>query len=191
MIDWRTRIAAYRSTGFPVCMGVGEDGRLFGIWNMGNDYRVRSGYHGGYPNTYLRRVRALFPEPCNVLHLFSGMVDLAAFPGDTVDLNAELGPTYLDDAQTLEHVPLERYDLVLADPPYTDEDASCYGFTMVNRNRVMQSLQRLRPGAVVVWLDMVKPMYSKAAFDLVGSIGVERSTNHRFRVVNIFERKGT
>jgi hypothetical protein len=28
-----------------------------------------------------------------VLHLFSGKVDLAALPGDTVDINAALNPT--------------------------------------------------------------------------------------------------
>ena len=69
---------------------------------MGNDYRVKSEYYGGYPATYLRRIKALFPDMRRVLHLFSGKVNLSAFPGDTVDVNKSLVPTYLDDAQTLE-----------------------------------------------------------------------------------------
>jgi hypothetical protein len=103
---------------------------------MGNDYRVRSGYYGGYPAGYLRRIKSMFPDKSRVLHLFSGKVDLTVLPGDTVDINPDLSPTYLDDAQRLEHVPLADYDLVLADPPYSVEDAERYQTTMVKRNLV-------------------------------------------------------
>lgn len=188
-MNWAERIASYAAaTKFPVCMAVGEDDRLFGIWNMGQDYRVQSGYYGGYPAGYLRRVRALFPEKKRVLHLFSGKVDLAAFPGDTVDVNAALSPTFVDDAQTMERVPLEQYDLVLADPPYSIEDAERYQTGMVKRNVVMRALQRLPTGAHVVWLDQVHPMYRKDAFSLDGEIGMVKSTNHRYRVVCVFRR---
>jgi len=189
-LTWQQRIDHYgQSTKFPVCMAVGEDGRVFGIWNMGHDYRVRSGYYGGYPAGYLRRIRALFPEKRRVLHVFSGKVDLAACPGDTVDLNPALAPTYVDDAQSLEAVPLELYDLVLADPPYSIEDAERYQTTMVKRNEVMRALGRLPVGAHVVWLDQVHPMYRKDRFDLQAEIGMVKSTNHRYRVVCIFERR--
>jgi hypothetical protein len=169
-------------------MAVGEDGRAFGIWNMGQDYRVQSGYYGGYPAGYLRRVRALFPDKRRVLHIFSGKVDLSALPGDTVDINPDLNPTFVDDAQTLEAVPLERYDLVLADPPYSVEDAERYQTSMVKRNKVMRALGRLPAGAHVVWLDQVHPMYRKDTFDLEAEIGMVKSTNHRYRVMVIFRR---
>ncbi len=96
-----------RETRFPRSLFVSEDGRIVGTWIMGNDYRVKTGYYGGYPAGYLRRIRALFPDKRRVLHLFSGKVDLTALPGDTVDINPNLNPTYVDDAQTLQHVPLE------------------------------------------------------------------------------------
>ena len=67
-------------------------------------------YHG-------QRLPALFRDKRNILHLLSGKVDLAACPGDTMDMNAALNLTFLDDAQRLASVPLGRYDLVLADPP--------------------------------------------------------------------------
>src|SRR6202451_2169463 len=100
-----------RETRFPRSLFVSEDGRIVGTWIMGNDYRVKTGYYGGYPAGYLRRIRALFPDKRRVLHLFSGKVDLAALPGDTVDINPELAPTFVDDAQALENVPLAAYDL--------------------------------------------------------------------------------
>jgi len=189
-------------TGYPRALFLAEDGRVVGTWIMGNDYRVKENadgekLYGGYPAGYLKRIKALFPEKKRVLHLFSGQVDLDVMPGDTVDINLSLalrhppggGMHYTDDAQTLERVPLEAYDLVLSDPPYSVEDADHYQTTMIKRNKVMRALQRLRPGAHVVWLDQVLPMYRKASFDVEAVIGMVKSTNHRFRVITIFRRK--
>jgi len=188
-LSWEARIDHYvRTTGFPKNLFLGEDGRVVGTWIMGNDYRVKSTYYGGYPATYLRRIKALFPDKKRTLHVFSGKVDLDIFPGDTVDINPAVMPTYLDDAQTLETVPLEKYDLVLADPPYSVEDCEHYGTSMVKRNAVMRALQGLSSGAHVVWLDQVLPMYRKDAFAVEATIGMWKSTNHRFRGITIFRR---
>jgi hypothetical protein len=190
-MQWEDRIANYvRETKFPRSLFGSEDGRVVGTWIMGNDYRVKTGYYGGYPAGYLRRVRSLFPDKQRALHIFSGRVDLDALPGDTVDINPDLKPTYVDDAQTLLHVPLENYDLILADPPYSVEDAERYQTTMVKRNTVLRALQRASPGTHIVWLDQVLPMYRKDAFDVEAVIGMVKSTNHRFRVVTIFRKLG-
>lgn len=186
-MNWTERLANYgRTVKYPVYMAIGPNGFPFGIWIMGNDYRVASGLYGGYPPTYLARVKALFPDKRSVLHLFSGHVDTKLFPGDTVDLDPLTQPTYLDDAQTLEGVPLENYDLVLADPPYSVEDAEHYQPSMIKRNKVFRALHRLPNGAHVVWLDQVLPMYRKDMFEAQGHIGMVKSTNHRFRVVSFF-----
>ncbi len=145
-MQWQDRIDNYvRETGFPRSLFLSGEGRVVGTWIMGNDYRVKSAYYGGYPAGYLRRIRALFPDKRRVLHLFSGKVDLGALPGDTVDINPKLKPTYIDDAQKLSAVPLESYDLVLADPPYSVEDAERYRTTMVKRNTVLRALRASRP----------------------------------------------
>ena len=76
------RIDSYcEITGYPRSIFLGEDGRIVGTWIMGNNYRVKSGLYGGYPHGYLKRIRALFPDKKNILHLFSGCVDLEALPG--------------------------------------------------------------------------------------------------------------
>jgi hypothetical protein len=192
-MDWEKRIENYvRVTGFPRSLFLSGDGRVVGTWIMGNDYRVKSGYYGGYPAGYLRRIAALFPDAARVLHVFSGKVDLSALPGDTVDSNPALNPTYVADAHDLSTVPLCRYSLVLCDPPYSVEDAEHYQTTMVKRNVVMRSLAAgMKPGARVVWLDQVLPMYRKAEWDVEAVIGMVKSTNHRFRVVTVFRRKTT
>lgn len=177
-------------TGFPGSLFVGGDGRLVGTWVMGNNYRVKSSYYGGYPHSYLKRVRALFPDKVKALHLFSGKVDLKEFPGETVDTNPDVRPDWLDDAHSLEKVPLEKFDLCLADPPYSVEDCEHYQCTMVKRNKVMRALGAGLPkGAHVVWLDQVLPMYRKLDFKVIGYIGMVKSTNHRFRVITIFEKQ--
>jgi hypothetical protein len=189
-MDWQERIAHYvRETKFPRSLFVSEDGRVVGTWIMGNDYRVTSGYYGGYPAGYLRRIGALFPDRKHVLHVFSGKVDVSALPGDTVDSNPTMAPTWVADAHDLSGVPLARYDLVLADPPYSIEDAERYQTTMVKRNVVMRSLARgMTEGARIVWLDQVLPMYRKDEWAVEAVIGMVKSTNHRFRVVTIFRR---
>lgn len=189
-MDWQERIDAYtKTTGYPKSLFIAADGRVVGTWIMGNNYRVKSTYYGGYPATYLKRIKALFPDKQNVLHLFSGKVDTETFPGDTVDMSAELNPTYVDDAQTLENVPLEFYNLVVCDPPYSVEDAEHYKTTMVKRNKVMKALSRLPSDAHIIWLDQVLPMYQKEVFAMEAIIGLVKSTNHRFRVITIFRRR--
>jgi hypothetical protein len=189
-MEWQDRIDNYCvQTRFPRSLFIGEDGRVVGTWIMGNDYRVKSGYYGGYPAGYLRRVAALFPDRQRVLHVFSGMVDVAAMPGDTVDCNPAMKPTWHADAHDLSSVPLDQYDLVLADPPYSVEDAERYQTTMVKRNVVMRSLAAgMRAGARVVWLDQVLPMYRKDEWMIEAVIGMVKSTNHRFRVTTVFKR---
>lgn len=188
-MEWNDRILSYvRATKYPRSLFTADDGRVVGTWIMGNDYRVQSGYYGGYPAGYLRRVKALFPDKAKPLHIFSGRVDLSALPGDTVDINPSIEPTYVDDAHTLEGVPLGNYDLILADPPYSVEDAEHYQTSMVKRNKVMSALSRCEPGTHVVWLDQVLPMYRKDTWAIDAVIGMVKSTNHRFRVVTVFRR---
>lgn len=185
------RVAAYSTAGFPNCLSVGEDGRIVGTWVMGNDYRVKSKYYGGYPNTYLRRVRALFPDKKNVLHVFSGKVNLEEMPGKTLDVNPELRPDYCVSAHAMSTVRgLFGHDLFMCDPPYSEEDAEHYGTPMIRRNAVMAELSTVaQSGAHVVWLDQVLPMYRKADWTVEGYVGIVRSTNHRFRVMIVFRRR--
>jgi hypothetical protein len=190
MLTWPERLENYGvETGFPGSLFIAPDGRVVGTWIMGNDYRVKSTFYGGYPATYLKRIKALFPDKKRVLHLFSGKVDTHTFPGDTVDVNEELHPTWICDAHNLVHVPLHEYDLVLADPPYSVEDSLHYGTSMVQRNVVMKSLSGLPHDAHIVWLDQVLPMYRKDTYALEAVIGMVKSTNHRFRVVTVFRRR--
>ena len=84
-----------------------------------------------------------------------------------------------------------RFDLVLADPPYSSKDAEVYGTPMPNRAKVMRALARVtRPGGNLVWLDTRWPMHRKDQWRCWGHVALVRSTNHRVRLVSMFERAG-
>lgn len=173
------RIASYHQrVPHPRSLFLGGDGRIVGTWIMGQNYRTASPMYGSYPNGYLKRVRTLFPDKTAALHLFSGRVDLTAWPGDTLDIRPEMAPTYLCDAQqSLDGVPLGSYDIVLADPPYSVEDAERYRTSMVNRKKVLRRLaDKCQAGTHVVWLDQLLPMHRRTEWDLVGVIGMVKST---------------
>jgi hypothetical protein len=101
--------------------GIGYGGqRLYVVPSedfMGNSYQKRDAYYGAFQGNFLRRIAALFPDRRHVLRVFAGRVDLAAFPGDTLDCNPALAPTWCCNAETCDGVPLHQYDFALADPP--------------------------------------------------------------------------
>ena len=155
-----------------------------GIWVMGNIYKT-SGYYGAYPYGYLKRMNALFYdiEEKDILHLFSGSLDKDKY--NTIDIKDG------QDAHKLsEYVEKGRYKLIYADPPYSIEDSVHYGTSMVNRNKVLKECGKiLNKGDYVVWLDQVLPMYKKTFMKPIGYIGMVKSTNHRFRVITIFQKQ--
>jgi hypothetical protein len=61
----------------------------------------------------LKRIAALIPDKRRFLHAFAGVVDTSVLFGRGADLN----PTLVSDCQTMAGMPLEAYDLVVADAP--------------------------------------------------------------------------
>ncbi len=169
---------------------VQEQGRdvLYATWVIGNDYRNKSRYYGAYPNGYLDRVMALFPDVAygpDVLHAFSGSLP----PGDYVRCDMVQDAELQGSVYDIGSLTQSRFKLIIADPPYTATDAEKYGTPMVDRRRATAALSEVvLPGSHMIWLDTVWPMHSKRQWVTVGRITVQRSTNHRIRMATIFER---
>lgn len=169
---------------------VEEDGRavLYAVWVIGADYRNKTRYYGAYPVGYLARVMALFPDvgAGYLLHVFSGSLPPGPYTRCDVQGDAELRCSIYDLPTCIK--PL-RYRLVIADPPYSAADAQRYGTPMINRRKALAALAEVtEPGGYLVWLDTVWPMHAKTQWLTVGRILLQRSTNHRVRLVSIFER---
>lgn len=162
---------------------------LYAIWVMGNDYSTGSKFYGAYPRGYLPRIDALFPDVADGdrLHVFSGSLPPGNYARCDLRQNAEYRCSVYD-------LPTQRHgdfywSLVLADPPYSAADAEKYGTGMVDRRRALAALAQVTGvGGHLVWLDVCWPMHRKEQWRTVGRILLQRSTNHRARVVSIFER---
>lgn len=171
---------------FPVPQVV-NDQRIEALWIMGNNYQT-SGYYGAYPHGYLNRVMSMFPDAERILHVPSGSLP----PGDylRIDAREECRPDIIGDCHKLvELVGDRRFDLIMVDPPYSNEDAEHYGTPMVKRNILLkQCLAVCEPGGWIIWLDQAFPMFNKEECSLSMAIGMIKSTNHRVRAVFGFRK---
>ena len=163
----------------------------YGVWVIGNDYRNKTAYYGAYPPGFLDRVQALFPDvaAADTLHAFSGSLPAGDYA--RLDINPAQQPDVVGSVYDAERLfaARARFELVIADPPYSQEDAMHYNTTMIDRRRATAALAAVvAPGGHLVWLDTVWPMHNKKQWLTVGRIFLLRSTNHRVRLVSIFER---
>lgn len=185
-----------------------------GTWASGACYKNPNPLYGAYPHGYLDRVHSMFADASSILHVFSGgltkeYADIAAARGEClangegpleaagpfdielVDLHGpEKGrnPTWQGDLFDMPKEWHGKFDLILADPPYSVDDAAKYEVAMVNRGKVTRHLRDFaKKGGNLVWLDQVWPMHSKGLWKCWAQIGFVRSTNHRMRLVSMFE----
>lgn len=207
-LTMRERAANYarafpdRPASWPAVVTI--DGRecLQAIWQFGQDFRNRSDYYGAYPGDFLPRLSAVFPEhtilpdrlpfdaDTRTLHAFSGSLPVGPYERCDVVQTAE----YHCDVRALPDVMAARgddpFDFVAADPPYSDEDAVIkYKAPPLDRGALTRALARAtNVGGYMAWLDTVWPMHNKHEWVTVGMIAVVRSTNHRIRMLTLFER---
>ena len=162
------------------------NGRMYTVWRMGNNYHSSSKYYGEYPHSLLERIKSLFPDCQNIMHLFSGTIseDL------TYDIKNELNPTICDDVRNIKSYSniFCTIDLVIADPPY-DKDFEKYGCKSFSKKQVINNLgEIMKPGSFLAWLDIRIPMHSKKVWKDIGQIPVTVSTNHRVRCLCLYQR---
>jgi transposase len=148
-----------------------------------------------------------------ILHVFSG--SLPPGPYLRLDLKPERRPDRVGNVYDVARIFDQLFMLVFADPPYSHADAEKYGTPMVDRRRALAAIADVTaPGCHLVWLDTVWPMHRKEEWltvgrvlldelpdddptelgepdekwDTVGRVAMIRSTNHRVRLISIFER---
>jgi hypothetical protein len=156
-------------------------------------------YYGAYPKGFLEKARFLLGIGWDdaLLHVCSGRVrdywnPKAIGENDfTLDCNAGTSPNYLCDVTTADDSTAmgELWDAILADPPYTPEDAKHYGdYPFPNPHKLVKKcVEAVKPGGRVGILHLVVPRCpANARFRAL--IGVTVGSGTRARVFSIFEK---
>lgn len=187
------------------------------IWILA---RPKVDYYGSYPNGLLERARTLLGVTINdpLLHVCGGKArdypnkQRGFGPHDkTLDLDPALNPDFVQpadvrlplyecgDATCLQCVDGDyttgiaghAWPALLADPPYTEEDAAKYApgaAQMPSANAILkQMLLVVRPGGRVGMLHYLLPQPPPGAI-FVACIGVVVGFNNRMRTFSVFER---
>jgi hypothetical protein len=155
-------------------------------------------YYGAYLGGFPERARALLgaclDEP--VLHVCGGLAHLYPYvagygPHDKrLDINPVTEPNYLLDAR-LDAYP-KGFRAILADPPYSPEDADRYGTreSYPSPNLILRnSLSALPIGGRVGIIHYALPKPPKNA-KFIAAVGVICGFNNRIRVFSVFEKMG-
>ena len=164
--------------------------------------RSKVPFYGAYPAGFLHRARALLGvssiDP--VLHVCAGRVRDYPYAGvgpndRTCDINPALTPDYVLDANLLLPKRPEfvgEWAAILADPPYTLEDAAKYGdYPLPSANTILtRAFEVVRPGGRVGLLHYVWPQPPRGR-DIreVAVIAVGTGRNNRARWFTVWEER--
>lgn len=157
---------------------------VWGVWYCGTAFKKVSIY-GAYPKGFTDRVRMLFPTQ-KILHLCCGFAHMDN--AVNVDINPENRPNVVADVEALPFSS-RSFEVVLIDPPYTENDAMRYGVSrLLSSRKVMAQLEQiLIPGGWLLWLDEKYPSYRRGKWNLRGLIAVITGFERRTRVLSMFQ----
>lgn len=165
-----------------------DKGWCYGVWYCGTSF-TKVKLYGQYPPTFLKRAAALFPNAKDILHAPSGQ--LADLPPGHVTLDI-----YEDDVRKpmfrgdCGNMPFknESFDLILSDPPYSEEDSRIYGCAKFPEKKFMEECRRvLRPRGYLGFLAYHYPSYSRKNWRLKGLFAVVTGFSRRTRMFSVFE----
>jgi SAM-dependent methyltransferase len=161
-------------------------GWIYGVWYCGTSF-TKAIYYGQYPATLVKRLQRIFPSG-RWLHLCCGRCHI---PGAVnVDLHALPEVDVRADVEALPFA-AASFDVVLIDPPYSEEDASRYKVArLVKPHAVQREAARvLKPGGWLLWLDERYPSYRRKEWALRGLVSVITGFGRRTRVVAMWQRQ--
>lgn len=153
-------------------------------------------YKGGMPlycEEWLLELAAnIYEKPycrnTDVLNLFCGMNKY----GIRVDLKEEVKPDYIADAHDLSFLADNSFDIILADPPYSTEEAKeIYNTPKLNYKKWTLECDRLlKPGGLfIVYHKYVMPNPNPNKYEVVKRVFIGNRTYHLPRVAIYFRKQ--
>jgi SAM-dependent methyltransferase len=153
------------------------------VWTLPRPPRSR--YKGGFPLFFEENLVKLLGYPDRILHPFGGRAEI----GTRVDLDRSTEPDVVADAHAL---PFEdgSFDLVILDPPYSDEEARDLYAAPSLRPSVYtaEAVRVLREGGwLVIYTDRepARPPQTNHSLRIV----VILRPYHRARIAGVFQKR--
>jgi hypothetical protein len=164
--------------------------------------RLRGRDDGRYPYNYLEMIDRIFgpgPEK-NTIEVCSRDVKGKKFTSDnpfTVDINPDMDPDLVDDAQLLSKIKVEEdniFDRWRCDPPYNKATAkSMYGTDLPETSKLLSAGARVcRPGALLFLLlgpQNYQWIPAGSGLRRIGWIAITVVPNNELRALHIFYKK--
>jgi SAM-dependent methyltransferase len=166
-----------------------DKGWAYGVWYCGTSF-TKVKLYGQYPPTFMKRALALFPDAKDILHAPSGQLQDLPAGHVTMDM-------YSDDVRkpmfqgNVDNMPFadESFDLILSDPPYSEEDSRLYGCAKFPEKKFMAECRRvLRPDGYMGFLAYHYPSYRRQDWQLKGLFAVVTGFSRRTRMFSVFQK---
>ena len=152
-------------------------------------------YKGGMPlyaeEWLLELACDVLGEPImpSVLNLFCGMNKY----GLRVDIKAEVNPDFIADAHSFTKIiPKQKFKVILADPPYSDEESKeLYGTGKLNYKKWTTECDKVleKGGLLIVYHKYVMPNPNPDKYEVVKRVFIGNRTYHLLRVAIYFKKK--
>lgn len=130
-----------------------------------------------------------YNEGMKLLNLFCGMNKY----GTRVDIKEEVKPHKLVDAHEVsKHFDKESFDVILADPPYSNEEAKeLYGTPKLNYKKWTAECDKVlkNGGLLIVYHKYVMPNPNPDKFQVVKRVFIGNRAHHLPRVAIFFKKK--
>lgn|SRR3990167_1326784 len=128
-------------------------------------------------------------DDIEILNLFCGMNKM----GVRIDINPEVKPDIIADAHSFtENLDNRFFDVILADPPYSDvESEELYGTGKLNYSKWTKQCDRVlkRGGLLIVYHKFVMPNPDPKNYEVVKRVFIGNRIRHLPRVAIYFRKK--
>jgi 16S rRNA G966 N2-methylase RsmD len=149
-------------------------------------------YKGGMPlyceEWLVQLAKDLLGYPPSILNVFCGMNKF----GLRVDIKPEVKPDVICDAHKLSQFIDDRFDCIIADPPYSDDEAKeIYGTPKLKYKIWTSECDKLLlpGGLLMIYHKYVMPNPNPEKYEVVKRVFIGNRTMHLPRVCIVFRKK--
>lgn len=148
-------------------------------------------YKGGMPlyaeEWLLELASNILKKELKILNLFSGMNKY----GTKVDINPLVDPDIICDAHKLTEYCDDTFNVILADPPYSDDESKeLYQTDPLNYNKWTKQADKLLEvgGLLIVYHKYVMPNPDPEKYEVIKRVFIGNRTRHLPRVAIYFKK---